>query len=438
MPANRRHFLQALGAAGLGTTSAEAAATVDRIITAVRALGDKTPEEAARDEAFWDAVRAVIGVEDGYVNLQTAWSGATFRPIQQAVADAWVRLNATPRALQGRQWVDGVLGALRHLSEHVNCAFEELIFTRNTTESLNIVLFGLDLRPGDEIVTTTGDWPKFRGAIAQRAAREGIVSKVIDIPSPVASPDAFVEAFAQAVGPKTRAILLCHVYSSGETPPIRRICDLAHARGVQVVVDGALAFGHVVTDLRALGCDYYGASFHKMAGGPPGTGFLYVRQDRIKGLWPLFGSQGWYSGPFHHSEKMFKLAEQGTTSQFLYPCLDPLLRIHDAIGQARRQARLHYLKRSWADRIKDLPGLTFMASLDPSMSCGLVCVRIDGVGRGKPVTPRMIADRLNKEHRIVIGPNPETLFINTSVTTTPQEIDRFVAALPGAIRDASK
>jgi isopenicillin-N epimerase len=440
MPANRRYFLQALGASGLGAaaTAAEPGATVARIAVAARALGDKGPEQAARDEAFWAVVREAYSLGKAPINFMTGWYGALPRVVQDAVADYWRKTNEPEfHGYTGDAWWgDRRRRALGLLARHVNCSEEELAFTRNTTEAINTVIFGLDLRPGDELLTTGHDFLAFRCAMLERAARDGIVVKVIDPPPiPGKDPGELVDAISRAITPKTRALMVCHVYSGGPVAPIRAICDEAHRRGVRVIVDAALGFGHVETDLRAMDCDYYGASFHKFAGGPRGTGFLFVKKELIRGLWPSYGSYNRERQSNHGSDSIHKLVAHGTDTLFLFAAVAEAIEFHEAVGVARRVARLHYLKRYWADQVKDLPGVRFMAGLDAASSCALASVAIEGVD-----SVALSQHLLERYH--ILAPRhhsrpdlPAPIWVNTSPFTTPAELDVLVEALRKITRE---
>ena len=168
----------------------------------------------------------------------------------------------------------------RRLAEMFGCDPEELAITRNTSESMEIVQFGLDLQPGDEILTTTQDYPRMLTTWRQREERNGIVLKMVPYPTPPESPDVLVERIERAITPRTKVILVCHVtYTTGQIFPVGDICRMARARGIETVIDGAHGFAQFPFTRDELDCDYYGTSLHKWLLAPVGTGFLYVRRD---------------------------------------------------------------------------------------------------------------------------------------------------------------
>ncbi len=249
MPASRRDFLQSLGGLGLGaaTVTPGPLATVDGIAEAARSLGQKRPEEAASDEAFWTVVRDAFEGVRSSISLGTVARGRSPRVVTDAVIDDYLRINQTRGG--GNNYPGRKEEVRRRVAAHVGCASEEIALTRNTTDGVTTVVSGLPLRAGDEILTTSQEHHPYFGLLHQRAARDGVVVKAIDIPSPARSPDEIAVAFERAIGPRTRLILVCHVALTGQIMPVRRIGEAAHRHSAQVLVDGALAFGHIVVNL---------------------------------------------------------------------------------------------------------------------------------------------------------------------------------------------
>jgi isopenicillin-N epimerase len=436
MPTHRRKFLQVLGAAagaGLIPPAASGSESIAKIGEAARTLEGRPPEEAARDEAFWAVVRAAYAPPERPINLMTGWYGALPVAVQKAVVEFWEKTNDPDYHVWANSpfWQKAIETARQRLAAHVNATPEEVALTRNTTEAINTFIFGLDLKPGDEVVTSDHDYSSYLGALEQREARDGIVLKVVPLPVPAKEPGDLVRAFEAAITPRTRALLCCHVYKTGQITPVRALCEMAHARGVRVIVDAALAFGHVETDLRAMDCDYYGASFHKFAGGPRGTGFLFVKKEHIPTLWPSYGSRSWTTGRSNHAgSSIGKLVAHGTDTTFLFAAVPAMLDFHEAVGVERRTARFHYLKRYWTDRLADVPGVRYKAPLDASMSCGLIGLMLGGV------RPRDLTIHLRKERGLLVPyPDPDFNWINTGPFTSLGDLDRLVDELRRAARD---
>lgn len=421
--------------------------TLDKVRAAAEMDG-RPPHEAATGGRLWDAVAECAGEGGEYLNLRSNWAGAPVSRVQQAVARFFERANRySPDFMnaRGRYFFAQRLSQVRHrLARHVGAEPEEIALVRNTTEALVTVLMGLRLEAGDEVLTTDQDYPTFLGAMLQREARDGVRVRSVALPTPAASPEALLRTFEEAVGPRTRAILLCHLYVSGQVMPVRRICDMAHSRGIEVIVDGALAFGHLPLELHEMGCDYYGASFYKFAYGPQGTGFLFVRRDRLGPLYPLYGSLNYLTGESaYESEDIRKLEGYGTMPEHCFDGVVETLDFHEAVGLERRRARLEHLKRYWTGRCDDIPGLAFTTPLSPELSSSLVLFHIDGLD------PLAVEKHLQKEHRILIGMTmvkaleeeeqttyrPNRLWVDAGVFTREEELDRFAEVLDGLARN---
>jgi selenocysteine lyase/cysteine desulfurase len=429
MPASRRDFLQTLGGLGLGAATAAfgAVATVDRIAEAARALGDKRPEEAARDEAFWTVVRDSYEGVRSSINLATVARGRAPRVVTDAVIDDYLRINQSREG--GNNYIGRKEEVRRRVAAHVGCAPDEIALTRNTTDGVTTVVSGLPMRAGDEILTTNQEHHPYFGLLHQRAARDGVVVRAIDIPSPARRPDEIATAIEQAISPRTRLIL------------VRRIAEAAHRKGAQLLVDGALAFGHIVVDLGSLGCDYYAASFHKWAGGPTATGFFYARPEHVKALPPLYGfarvDNGF--GPAFDDPTMNKFQSFGTHAGFLTHAVGQVLDFREAIGGERIEARHHYLKRYWADQVKDEPALKLYASLEPELSCSLLAFEVRGKTHAE-VTRPLFEKKIRLSGAYINGRFGdreswrEPILANPALFTTTEDLDQFVQALRHLLR----
>lgn len=302
MKGSRRAFLAAAGG-GLVALSTEAFARL-------RTLPKTSAEEAAQDEDFWFRVRESFTIDRNSINLNSGSVSPAPRTVQTAMHQYWDITNMSPS-----YYVDEMLGprvevARRRLAETFGCSAEEMAITRNTSESMEIVQLGLDLKPGDEVLTTTQDYPRMLTAWRQREARDGIVLKTVSFPTPPPGPpggDELVSRIEGAIGPRTRVLLICHVtYTTGHIFPVKEICAMARARGIETLVDGAHGFAHFPFTRDDLDCDYYATSLHKWLYAPVGTGFLYVRREKIRSLWPLMAA------PLSMRDDVRKFEEIGT------------------------------------------------------------------------------------------------------------------------------
>src|SRR5262252_3069474 len=254
----------------------------------------------------------------------------------------------------------------RQLARAAGCSPEEMAITRNASESLENAQYGVDLKAGDEVLTTNQDYPRMLTTFAQRERREGIVLKTISFPVPPPSTDDLYQRFERAITPKTRLILFCHITNrTGQIFPVRRICQMARQRGIPTIVDGAHAFSHFPYKISDLDCDYYGTSLHKWTYAPVGTGFLYVRRSKIASTWSLMASGKDQAGDIR------KFEEIGTHPAANHNAISEALLFNESLGVERKAARLRYLRDRWAGRLAQNKKCRILHSTDPAQSCGI-------------------------------------------------------------------
>ncbi|HEX8685446.1 MAG TPA: aminotransferase class V-fold PLP-dependent enzyme, partial [Pyrinomonadaceae bacterium] len=291
---DRRRFLSRVGK-GLGLaalSSPTVASLLKDVHAAARRVARLTAEEAARDETFWFDIQQSFSVTRGLVNLNNGGVSPSPRIVTEAlVRYLWQQEDATAYTMW--QILEPQSETIRTgLADLMGCDREEVAITRNASDSLEAVLFGLDLKPGDEVLTTTQDYPRMLATLRQRERRDRIVLKTVKIPVPPKDPSEITAAYEAGFTPRTRVVLVSHMINlTGQITPVRDICELARRRGAQSVVDGAHSFAQFGFKRDDLGCDYFGTSLHKWLHAPKGTGMLYVRRDRIKGVWPLFAAE---------------------------------------------------------------------------------------------------------------------------------------------------
>jgi selenocysteine lyase/cysteine desulfurase len=316
----------------------------------------------------------------------------------------------------------------RDLAGEFGCDPEEMAVTRNASEAMETLIFGLDLRPGDEVLVTNQNYPRMITAWQQRVRREGIVLRQISFQVPPASQDYLVEQFRQALTPRTRVIEVTHITNlTGQIMPVRELVDLARPRGIAVLVDGAHAFAHFPFTRDQLDCDFYGTSLHKWLLAPVGTGFLYVRKEKQQTLWPLMAA------PAEMDQNIRKYEEIGTHPAANHNAIAVALAFHRSIGGERKTARLRYLRDRWAKRLQKESGrVRILTPLDSPSSGGIGLVHIEGL------EPVALAQWLWDRHRIVTTPivHPEFdgLRVTPNVYTSLDEIDLFGDKMVEAIR----
>ncbi|HTS74825.1 MAG TPA: aminotransferase class V-fold PLP-dependent enzyme [Bryobacteraceae bacterium] len=373
---NRRELLQ------IASGTLAVAAFQDDAIPRAKAASDATnghsAEEVAHDEDFWNDIRDAFTVDRNIINLNNGYCSPSPRPVQDAMRRYLEYSDMGPWHTMINVLEKQVEVVRTRLAATAGCDREEIAITRNASESLENAQYGIDLKPGDEVLTTNQDYPRMLTTFRQRERREGIVLKTISFPVPPPSMDDLYQRFERAVTPKTKVILVCHITNrTGQIFPIRRICDMAHARGISVIVDGAHAFNHFPFKLSDLNCDYYGTSLHKWTCAPIGTGFLYVRKSRIEGTWPLMAA-----GTRQNAD-IRKFEEIGTHPAANHDAISQALVFNENIGIERKAARLRYLRNRWAHRLRENPKCKILHSEDPMQSCGIGFLAFNGADAQK-------------------------------------------------------
>jgi isopenicillin-N epimerase len=386
-------------------------------------------QAAAADEDFWTAVRNEFTTDRTVVNLNNGYASPAPRTVQEAMRRYLDYSNMGPYHTMIRELEPKIESARRMIADSAGCDPEEIAITRNSSESLEIAQLGINLKPGDEVLTTNQDYPRMLTTFRQRERRDGIVLKAISFPVPVVSMDDLYRRFEQAVTPRTKLILVCHITNrTGQIFPVRRICDMAHARNIPVIVDGAHAFNQFPFKISDLDCDYYGVSLHKWTFAPIGTGFLYVRKSRIKETWPLMAADK------RADDDIRKFEEIGTHPAANHDAICEAVVFNQNLGIERKAARLRYLRDRWANQIAQNPKVKILHNPDPEMSCGIGMFGLTGADPGK------LVEALRAKYNIYTALMPHEEYIGIRVTasvyTTPKEVDYFAAAVDKELKSA--
>lgn len=415
----RRGFLRATGAA-----SAFAALT-DTAAEPVRAAARQVPPGVVReaaDEAFWREIQQAFTLDRTIINLNNGGVCPSPRVVHEALKRYLDLSNQAPVYHMWQILEPNIEGVRRRLAAEFGCDAEELAITRNASEALQIAQLGLDLKAGDEVVTTNQDYPRMLDTWEQRVRRDGIELRKISFPVPPPTMSDLASRLLGAITPATRVLHFCHITNlTGQIFPVKAICEEARRRGVLTIVDGAHAFAHFPFKLADLGCDFYGTSLHKWLLAPIGTGFLYVRRELIPSLWPLTPASAAKAGDIR------KFEEIGTHPAANHNAIAEALNFHAGIGGERKAARLRYLRDRWATRLAQHPAIRLHTSLQPEHSCAIGTVQIAGVPTAKVVA------RLWERWRIIATPivhaEYEGARITPNVYTTVEEIDTFASAM---------
>ena len=420
----RRSFLQTIG----GITAATMASPfltplfTNKLQAAVADIKHLPDDVVAQDETFWFRVRQAYAPSSNVINLNNG--GVSPQPV--AVQDSMKEYNDFSNEApahymwhvlgKGREMVRRKLGKLS------GCSEEELALCRNATEALNSIIFGLDLKAGDEVLTSHQDYPNMQSALIQRSKRDGVKINRVSLPVPCHDPSEITAIYRKAITPKTKVMLICHMINlTGQILPVRDICDMAHEKGIEVIVDGAHSYAHVDFNIPDLHCDYFGTSLHKWLSAPFGTGMMYVKKDKIEKLWPMFGAP-----ETQDLTNIRKFEHQGTRSFPAELGIGSAIDFHNGVGSKRKEERLRFLKQYWVDKLQSLPGFKLNTSPDHEQSCGIANFSMEGQDHKK------LFDYLVKSYIFttrIKHDEVDGMRISPHIYTLTDDLDYFVAAV---------
>ncbi|MCU0363105.1 MAG: aminotransferase class V-fold PLP-dependent enzyme [Bacteroidales bacterium] len=414
---DKRTFIKNTGIMGLGSMI-----SLDNLEEMIQSVSSLSPSELAIDEDFWLTVRKGYRINPDYINLENGYYNFLPEPVLekfiQHVRDVNLQGSYYMRTVQ----FENKKAMAAKLAELAGCNTDELIITRNTTESLDMIIAGLDWKAGDEAVMAEQDYPAMLDMFRQVSKRHGVINKVVSVPNHPRSDEEIVDMYASAITARTKLLMVCHMINiTGQILPVRKICDMAHEKGVHVMVDGAHALAHFRFAIRDLNCDYYGSSLHKWLSVPLGAGLLYVRKDRIAGIWPLIAEGE------RAADDISRLNHIGTHPVHTDLTISDSIDFYNTLGAERKEERLRYLQNYWTSRVRDLPGVIINTPADPARSCGIANVGI------KEMKPSELGDILFKKYKIysapIDGAGVHGCRITPNVYTSTAELDVLVNAL---------
>lgn len=413
----KRTFLKNLAITGLASS-----ATFQAFSKTVDAHAHIPANKLASDEDFWTKIREGYRLKPDYINLENGYYCFLPQEILVSYIETIREIN-----YQGSwyfrtvQW-DNKDKAAARLAEMFGGTPDEIAITRNATESLDIIISGYPWQKGDEAIFAHQDYGSIKNMFELASRRHGIVNKTVDIPLHPKSDEEIVEIYENAITPKTRLIMVSHMINiTGQILPVKKICEMAHQHGVEVMLDGAHCIAHFEFKIDELGCDYYACSLHKWLSVPIGAGLLYTKKDKIKQIWPLLA-------PYELDHANIKnLNHTGTHPVATDLAVNYAIDYYNKIGPKRKEERLRYLQRYWSDKVRNIPGILLNTPEDQARSCGIANVGIKGMD------PNIMAKTLLEKHRIytvgIDSAGVKGCRITPNIYTTPKELDTFVEAL---------
>jgi selenocysteine lyase/cysteine desulfurase len=413
----KRSFIKGLAFAGLSAPFS--AGALDKWI---RLSDKKTAKELSSDEDFWKGIRSEYDLKPDYINLENGYYNILPKEVLENYIKHIREVNYQGSYYMRTVQFDNKKNMAAKVAALTGCSTDEFILTRNTTESLDMIIGGFHWNAGDEAVMAEQDYGAMLEMFKQVSKRFGVVNKIISIPNHPSSDEEIVDLYAKAITPKTKLLMVCHMVNvTGQILPICKICDMAHSKGVQVMVDGAHAIAHIKFNIPDLHCDYYGASLHKWLSVPLGVGILYVKKEHIGNTWPLLAEGD------RKDDDISRLNHVGTHPVHTDLAISHSIDFYNRIGAEKKEARLRYLQQYLTTKVRTLPNVVVNTPADPARSCGIANVGIKGM------KPADMASTLLKKYSIytvaIDGANVHGCRITPNVYTTTAELDVLVKAL---------
>jgi selenocysteine lyase/cysteine desulfurase len=413
---NKRSFLKGLALVGIGSSFKS-----DSIHTLIKSMENKSALDLAIDEDYWEAIRSYYRLKPDYINLESGYYNILPTPILEKFVEHVREVNYQGAYYMRTVQFDNKKNMVAKVAKIAGCSSDELVLTRNTTESLDMIIGGFPWQPGDEAIMAEQDYGSMLEMFKQSAKRFGIINKVLSIPNHPENDEEIVQIYANAITARTKLLMIPQMVNiTGQILPVQKICDMAHSKGVEVMVDGAHAFAQIQFNIPDLHCDYYGASLHKWLSVPLGAGILYVRKEKIKKIWPLIAEN-------ETLESIGRLNHIGTHPVHTDLAIADAVDFYQNLGADKKEARLRYLQQYWTTKVRGIGKIIINTPKQPERSCAIANVGIEGM------KPGVLAETLLKKYQIytvaIDGANVHGCRITPNVFTLTRELDVLIKAL---------
>lgn len=414
---NKRNFLKK--STLLGVASAIGMPSFSKILENSKHIPE---DELAQNDTFWNSIRGGYKLKPDYINLENGYYNFMPTEILEKYIEHVKEINYQGSFYLRTVQFDNKKRIAAKLSELFGCKDDELIITRNTTESLDMVIAGQNWQQGDEAVMAEQDYGAMLDMFKQISKRYGTVNKIISIPNHPKSDEEIVELYSNAITSKTKLLMVCHVINiTGQILPVKKICDMAKSKNVKVMVDGAHAFAHIKFNLSDINCDYYGCSLHKWLSAPLGAGMLYVRKEEIKNIWPIFAE----------AEKdvndILRLNHTGTIPVHVDLGIENAINYFNTIGIDKKEARLRFLQNYWTSKVRELPNVILNTPKDKNRACAIANIGI------KNIKPSELSKTLLDKYKIytvaIDYAGVQGCRITPNIYTSTKELDLLVKAI---------
>ena len=412
---DKRRFIKSLGALSFSPLISASKLTDFEPIS-------KTLPVIDNEDELWKTVRSHYTLKDEYINLESGYYNIIPNPILEHLINHVKHVN-----IEGSFYMRNDLNKNKdrvtsELANIVGSTPDQIAITRNATESLDLVISGFPWKKGDEAIYAKQDYGTMKEMFEQISNRYGVVNKILSIPNHPKNDEEIVSIYESQITSKTKLMMVCHMINiTGQILPIKKICDMAHSYGVEVMVDGAHCVGHFDFSIDDFNCDYYGSSLHKWLATPLGAGLLYVNKNKTHRIWPLLAN-----GNTNKSD-IKRLNHIGTHPVHTDLAISNAIDYLKWIGMERKEKRMRFLQRYWSDKLRNVNNVIVNTPIDIDRSCG-----IGNVGL-RNMSPSKMEDLLFEKYKIftvaIDYANVKGCRISPNIFTTTKELDSFVDAV---------
>ena len=371
------------------------------------------------EDELWKTVRSHYTLKDEYINLESGYYNIIPDPILDHFINHVKHVNIEGSYYMRKDLNKNKDRVTSELANLVGSTPDQIAITRNATESLDLVISGFPWKKGDEAIYAKQDYGTMKEMFEQISDRYGVVNKIISVPNHPKNDEEIVSLYESQITSKTKLIMVCHMINiTGQILPIKKICEMAHSYGVEVMVDGAHCVGHFDFSIDDFNCDYYGSSLHKWLATPLGAGLLYVNKNKTHRIWPLLAN-----GNTDKSD-IKRLNHIGTHPVHTDLAISNSIDYIKWIGMERKENRMRFLQRYWSDQLRNIKNVVVNTPIDMQRSCGIGNVGITNMSPSK--MENILFDKYNIFTVAIDYANVKGCRISPNIFTTTEELDIFV------------
>ena len=412
---DKRNFIKTLGA--LSVSSLVSASE----LTKIKSVSLSLPNTKS-DEELWTTVRSHYTLKDDYINLESGYYSIIPNPVLEHFIKHVKHVN-----IEGSYYMRNDLNknkdrVISELAKLVGSTSDQIGITRNATESLDLVISGFQWERGDEAIYAKQDYGTMKEMFEQISSRYGVKTKIVSVPNHPKNDEEIVSIYESQITDKTKLIMICHMINiTGQILPVKKICEMAHSYGVEVMVDGAHCVGHFDFSIDEFNCDYYGSSLHKWLATPLGAGLLYVNKKNTHKIWPLLANGN------TNKKDIKRLNHIGTHPVHTDLAISNSIDYTNWIGMKKKEKRMRYLQRYWSDKLRTVKNVIVNTPEDLNRSCGIGNVGLSNM------SPSQMSNVLFEKYKIftvaIDYANVKGCRISPNIFTTINELDQFISAV---------